>query len=243
MKKIKFEKSAPQISANELNEFERQLQVSLPEDYKTFVLNNNGGRPDKSCFTTGNDVSSSDLDWLFSFEVGESHISIFRNIFLFKDRIPNDLLPIGRDPFGNLICIGLEDKLGKIYFWDHEEEADDDEKSTYTNVYKISDSFVDFINMLYKYDLDCDDRNNSIWLSNHDKYSLPYSTEVKKYGAIVTDFFAKASVDVDSYIIEEEKEEIVTAAILRYDERSKGIRFCRRINADGSFEDYQEQLA
>jgi hypothetical protein len=75
----------------------------------------------------------------------------------------------------------------------------------------------------------------------HDAYSLPYSTEAKKYGAIVTDFFANAPSEVEDYlIVKNDSDEVRT---LQYSVASQGVRFCRKINADGSFEDYQEQLA
>ncbi|WP_081743142.1 SMI1/KNR4 family protein [Acetivibrio clariflavus] len=51
--------------------------------------------------------------------------SLFYRVF-FHSLLPKDVIPIARDPFGNLICISVsEDSYGKVLFWDH--EKDDDE--------------------------------------------------------------------------------------------------------------------
>jgi hypothetical protein len=56
-------------------------------------------------------------------------------------RVPADLLPIGRDPGGNLICISITGpNQGKIYFWDHEEEVEEGQPPGYDNVYFVAGS-------------------------------------------------------------------------------------------------------
>ena len=41
----------------------------------------------------------------------------------YKDRIPNDLIPIAECPGGDQLCIGIKNKaFGKIYYWDHNKE-------------------------------------------------------------------------------------------------------------------------
>lgn len=41
----------------------------------------------------------------------------------YKDRIPNDLIPIAECPGGDQLCIGINNKaFGKIYYWDHNKE-------------------------------------------------------------------------------------------------------------------------
>ena len=64
-------------------------------------------------------------------------------------RMPEELVPIAHDPGGNQICIAVAGpKTGAVYFWDHEEEADDDETPGYDNVYLIANSFNEFLNSL-----------------------------------------------------------------------------------------------
>lgn len=53
------------------------------------------------------------------------------------------------DPFGNAICLGISgNERGKVYFWDHEMEPDDDwdgRLETAGNVQLIADSFTEFV--------------------------------------------------------------------------------------------------
>jgi hypothetical protein len=60
------------------------------------------------------------------------------------------MLPIGDDPGGNLFLInaGSSGEHGKIYFWDHNEEADLEKQPYYKNIYFIAHSFADFIDRL-----------------------------------------------------------------------------------------------
>jgi SMI1-KNR4 cell-wall len=56
------------------------------------------------------------------------------------------LIPIAEDDGGNLICISCSDNdKGKIYFWNHEEENEDDLTA---NLYFVSNSFNEFIDSL-----------------------------------------------------------------------------------------------
>ena len=71
------------------------------------------------------------------------------------DRHTNDSFPIASDDYGNSICLIVKGpNRGKIYFWDHEMEADTDqgEVADYSNMTLISDSFNEFIECLYKED-------------------------------------------------------------------------------------------
>ena len=63
-----------------------------------------------------------------------------------RDRIPNDLFMIAHDPGGNLVLIGTgAENDGRIFFWDHDFEADDGETPDYRNVYPIAESLDAFL--------------------------------------------------------------------------------------------------
>ncbi len=69
----------------------------------------------------------------------------------YSGRIPNSFFPIAYDSCGNLICIPVKGPdRGKVYFWDHEMEAADDEEPSYDNLTLIADSFEDFFNSLHE---------------------------------------------------------------------------------------------
>jgi hypothetical protein len=65
------------------------------------------------------------------------------------------MFPISYDSFGNLILIAIKNAdRGKIYFWDHEMEADPNqgEVPDYSNLTLIADSFDEFINSLHDFE-------------------------------------------------------------------------------------------
>jgi len=78
----------------------------------------------------------------------------------FGGRMPNGLLPIGGDLFGNKFCLGYSPNGEPgVYFWDHEFEwdADDYQAETgkrmpeivkYQNIYFIANTFREFLEMM-----------------------------------------------------------------------------------------------
>ena len=60
------------------------------------------------------------------------------NVFRYLKRfIPNNLLPFGLDPFGNIFCIDL--KSGDVQFWNHEIDK----------TYSAHCNLSNFVNSLY----------------------------------------------------------------------------------------------
>ena len=70
-------------------------------------------------------------------------------------RWPARFLSIAIDDCGNRFCLSLgEPDCGSVYFWDHEEEAEDDEEPTELNLYHLADSFGEFWNRIEPIDRD-----------------------------------------------------------------------------------------
>jgi hypothetical protein len=86
--------------------------------------------------------------------------SLERYTVTHDDRVPKNLLPIASDWSGNLICLSINgDDFGKIYFWSHEEEGEleSGKSPDYHNVYFVSNSFTEFINGLYEFEIEDND--------------------------------------------------------------------------------------
>jgi len=73
--------------------------------------------------------------------------------------MPDCLIPIGKCPGGNLICIGVKEPvLGKVFFWYHENEAlaklminnnpPKDINLYWDNLFLVSNTFIDFLRLL-----------------------------------------------------------------------------------------------
>ena len=124
---------------------------ALPQPYRKSILGVNG-------------VKSINLMFLFKETPKEGSCLVdlfgiykdFNNNILLKsqysgNRIPENMLPIGRDIYGNLVLLSIKGSdRGKVYFWDHEMEADpaQEEVPDYSNLTLIADSFDEFINSL-----------------------------------------------------------------------------------------------
>jgi hypothetical protein len=70
---------------------------------------------------------------------------------VYDERVPADLIPIADDAFGNNICIGWKgEREGKIYFWDHEDELDEngDFVQDYRNVFLVANNLQEFLDNL-----------------------------------------------------------------------------------------------
>lgn len=142
----------PPAPAKELAAFERTVGHPLPEDYRSFLRNCNGGYLGGRYWYRGRNPEGREV------EVGVHHIGGFRSESYFSlpdirrayaGRIPDALVWIHDDPFGNAICLGIAGEYhGRVYFWDHENEPDDDWDGSVEsagNLTLIADSFTEYV--------------------------------------------------------------------------------------------------
>jgi hypothetical protein len=68
----------------------------------------------------------------------------------FAGRVPEWLLPVARDEYGNLFTVSLRDEdRSSVWFWDHEEESDDeDDEPTEDNLTCVADDWPIFLQSL-----------------------------------------------------------------------------------------------
>jgi cell wall assembly regulator SMI1 len=129
--------------------FEAKLGRRLPDDYREFLLHYNGGKPKPSSFQLAlrtEPNTDSLVHWFLSLHDGE-HSNLERNIKIMTGRLPSDTLPIADDPFGNVVLLGLHGEIrGKVYFWDHEREPDDE--PDWSNIDLVAESFDSFMSGL-----------------------------------------------------------------------------------------------
>ena len=130
---------------------EEFLGYTFPKPYREFLLKKNGvRRVEKLFFFRDHPQEGSCLDSLFGVYKDFNNNLLVRLKYL-GDRIPSNMTPIGRDVYGNLILLAVKGlDRGKIYFWDHELEADpaQGERPDYSNLTLIADSFSDFMDGL-----------------------------------------------------------------------------------------------
>jgi hypothetical protein len=115
---MEIKKLLEPININDIQQLEEKLRFKLPDAYGSFLLEFNGGFPSPNIFWINEDEKESKLSIFFGIAEGKP-TDIYEN-YLF-DGLPEGILPIGRDPGGNFICIGiLPANSGEIFFLDHE---------------------------------------------------------------------------------------------------------------------------
>jgi len=142
----------PPAPAAKLAAFEHALGHALPDDYRQFLITCNGGYVGGRLWFKGPTPEGEEGD------AGVHHIGGFRDEDYFsleharriyEGRIPRDLLWVMDDPFGNAICLGLNGShRGRLYFWSHESEPDDDwdgAVETAGKVHLLANSFAEFV--------------------------------------------------------------------------------------------------
>ncbi|PFW95715.1 SMI1/KNR4 family protein [Bacillus pseudomycoides] len=145
---IQFEYSYKPLVSEDIRNFENKYGVTLPDDYKKFLLHSNGGKPVKRRFKTADGTITTSIMSFFPIaEETESNLQNFYNQYNLGKIVPLNLLPIGIDPADSLICLDI-DRDGKIYFCDMDYFEEDNElKDEYVKL--VSESFMMFLNNLY----------------------------------------------------------------------------------------------
>jgi ankyrin repeat protein len=109
----------PSLSEGEIINLENTLKVNLPDDFKIFLLKNNGGQPIPELFLTPHSDEFYDLI-IETFNTAEDIIEIFN--YLNNEKLKNISTPIKFLPIGNngeFDYIGLnldKSEFGYVYF-------------------------------------------------------------------------------------------------------------------------------
>lgn len=118
-----------------IKKFEVENGITIPQDLKECIFNNNGGRPSVKVYDTSKS-SGRVIKTLLSYNE-EDIEKIYKILPLFKEN-SMCLLPFASDPSGNFICVDLENK-DSIVLWLHE---------TNTTEY-IAETFSKFLGILH----------------------------------------------------------------------------------------------
>jgi cell wall assembly regulator SMI1 len=159
----------PPMTEEELAAIEGSLGGRLPEDFRDFMRAYGEAafqadtwfRPARSSSLSPTPFRESPVyeELPFSHFYGSSagKQSLARRITLCEGRMPDTIIPIGDDGFGNQICLGIKgNERGKVYYWDHENTWSEQRyrehfrrpmplEYKFQNVYLVAESFADFI--------------------------------------------------------------------------------------------------
>ena len=122
------------LDESQLSKIEDHFGLSLPDDYKKSLSECNRGKPTLERFDT-EFKKERVLDYMIDLS---DTVSLAKTMS--ADYGVENLIPISRDPFGNLIAFRIAGRqVDGVVFWDHETNK----------ISKISGSFTEFIEKLY----------------------------------------------------------------------------------------------
>jgi hypothetical protein len=147
---LNWVKSRESLFEQDIVNLETQFKISLPAPYRDFLLLHNGGQPTLTKFPLQNNPSDTHAYIEYFFCIKDNDIyNLAVWVRRFKSRIPYDLIPIAIDLGGNLICLSvIGERIGKVYFWDHEEEVGEGKEPWGKNLYFIANNFTEFLENL-----------------------------------------------------------------------------------------------
>jgi len=141
-----LEREAP-APEEQIERLERRVGGRLPDEYRGFLRQQDGGRladntdAVKEIFGLGSNVPE--------------FASLWHKLDVYNGRVPEWLLPVAEDEFGNLFAISTrDDDFGSVWFWDHEEEADEGEPPTEDNLRLRAPDWQSFLTSLEPLELD-----------------------------------------------------------------------------------------
>ena len=146
----RMQRSRAKLSEQAIVNAEAQLGFALPAPYRNFLLLYNGGHPEPAAFPIDNNPADTHgLVQAFLCINEQDVYNLATYVKRYRNRVPAGFLPIAVDPGGNLICLAMAGaRAGKVYFWDHEEEAEEGQPPTDKNVFLIANTFDEFLSRL-----------------------------------------------------------------------------------------------
>ena len=146
---MKINGSHPRIQDSDISEVEAVLGYPLPQQYRNFILQNNGGEPDPERFSTLDEKVESGVKYFFPIAGFGDDLLAEIDYFTIAGMIPRNLFPIATNPAEERILLsGTGDDMGNVYYWSWGEEP---KNVTYLYRYmrKIADDFNGFLAKLH----------------------------------------------------------------------------------------------
>ena len=138
----------PNASEEAIRDLVESLGVVLPDDYRNYLLQNNGARPSKTDYWM-----PGEKNWIESVHemyalLSPDHPRSINQFLIENHGVPSGWLPIANSGYGDYTVISLlEEDRGVIYYLFHEVHGYDPNERK-RGVYKLASSFTDWINGL-----------------------------------------------------------------------------------------------
>jgi cell wall assembly regulator SMI1 len=143
---VEYVRREPPASAELVDRLEQRVGRPLPPEYRDYLRQQDGGRLDNN---------SRALNTIFGVGEVPEWASMWDVLETYRERVPDWLLPVADDAFGNLFTVSLRNQdRGSVWFWNHELEADEGEPPTEENLKPMAPSWPVFLDSLERVDFD-----------------------------------------------------------------------------------------
>lgn len=148
---MEFQKHFGPISVNEVHKYEIKYGVSLPDDYRQFLMKYNGGFRPNPCIVLVADSESkvlyADIDQFIGVVDVPEYCRQAVEHLASAGIDYHEFFPIADDSTKNSFFMSLRQQdYGSVYYWNSDYEFD-----LSFSVYKVADSFTTFIQALLTY--------------------------------------------------------------------------------------------
>lgn len=152
-------KVGDQLNGSDILNLETELTYSLPNSYKDFLLNTNGGVPVESYidFNENNLKVPGDEIKRFYGVGGKASTDLLHKMESIGDNLPKGMIFIANTHGGNFFLISLrEDSYGEVFYKDHEYEDklpfDKKNNPLPESMVLVAENFSNFLGGLYNPD-------------------------------------------------------------------------------------------
>ncbi|AFO57614.1 MULTISPECIES: SMI1/KNR4 family protein [unclassified Natrinema] len=150
--------TGPPVTEEELESLETALGGELPEAYREFLREYNGGKPREASFEFADPLdgrSGASVNDFLGIRDDSRDIEACYDVV--EHWIPDGLCPIAEGSGGDLVLLSIrEDSEGEVFYIDHElpgERPFDGSAGDYPeNTTRLAESFDDFLALLYDID-------------------------------------------------------------------------------------------
>lgn len=143
---VGYRRIEPPAPVDMVDRLELRAGGRLPGGYRAYLIEQDGGR-----------LADNDQAVKTIFGVGDvpDWADLWQKLDIYAGRVPPWLLPVANDEYGNLFCLSLrQSDHGSVWFWDHEEEADENEPTAEDNVAPRAASWSAFLLSLQPVSID-----------------------------------------------------------------------------------------
>lgn len=151
---MKLHSSSENVTIDEIILLEKKMDIKLPNDYKDFLMKNNGGIPEVTEMFSFHEINPEN-GRQYKMETDIQNFSNISEIPFFYENlvgagaIPEKYLSIACDSCGNeiLLCVNEFENYGKVFFGNHEVYQ---HGTNYFNLSLVADSFTEFLKKIYE---------------------------------------------------------------------------------------------